>query len=138
MYGSSIRGLDARIQSSTLKAHSLLEHVDETFGEECREKLYAELNRRHFCDRGILNSDAMLADAIKHVGIAGNEHLLAAKECTDRVLEKYNRVLELGIHSIPTLIIDGRLLLSGASRENEVLQYLKEAVETGISGGKVF
>ena len=54
------------------------------------------------------------------------------------VLALSDRVLSLGIHSIPTLIVDGALLLSGAQRSDAVLAALERAVDQGPTGKRIF
>ena len=144
VYGEKERGLDARVQSSTLKAHSLIEYVDEIFGEAKREELYGVMNRKHFTERGVLNNGALLLDALKEIGIAGEDFDSAAafiaepSKAAKRVLQKYQKVLQLGIHSIPTLIVDGRFVLNGARGKSEVLQALEQAAAAGNQSKRIF
>jgi len=51
------------------------------------------------------------------------------------VLTRVDHAHSLGIHSIPTLIVDGELLVSGAADAEEVLSTLRSARRTG---GRVF
>ena len=101
------------------------------------EELYAVLNKKHFTERGILNDDALLSSAMVEVGISASKlekamaFLSDASKGKEHVLGKYNKVLKLGIHSIPTLVIDGRLVLSGARHADEVLEMLE-----GLVSGK--
>lgn len=44
----------------------------------------------------------------------------------------------LGIHSIPTLIVDSAVLVSGAQRSDVVLSALEKAVAQGPTGKRTF
>ena len=44
----------------------------------------------------------------------------------------------MGIHSIPTLVVDGALLVSGAQRSDVVLSALERAVQLGPTGKRIF
>ena len=54
------------------------------------------------------------------------------------VLALSDRVLSLGIHSIPTLIVDSTLVISGAQRSDVVLTALRQAVDRGPTGKRIF
>ena len=46
--------------------------------------------------------------------------------------------IKSGIHSIPTLIVDGQYMISGAERSDGIYDLLVQAVEKGISGSRIF
>lgn len=131
------------------------------------EALYSSLNRRHFQEAGILNDLSLLLDAVAEVGpehglnvgeaeaflqghdAAGSRSAAvaaaaAAAASEAEVLAAVERVHdELGVHSIPTLLIDGgRVLLGGvASMEarSEVFDALRAvAVEPSPQPGARF
>ena len=69
--------LDKRIQSSTLRSHRLILYVANRFGLGASEKLYAELNRRHFTEAGVLNDRKLLTQSLKVLALSDEEHELA-------------------------------------------------------------
>lgn len=133
--------LDKRVQSSTLNSHRLVLYVAKTYGLDKSEALYAALNRRHFIESGVLNDPELLKGALGDVGVGpgtGLEEAQAFLESgrgTRAVLSMYDTVTEqMGIHSIPTLIVDGKYMVSGAARSGEVLKMLERVLTEGPSG----
>ena len=114
--------LSERTQSATLRSHRLVQWVAHRHGAETAEALYAELNRRHFTEGAALNDPSVLTDAAAAVGLGRQEAaaFVKSKEGEAEVISAYERTQELGIHSIPTLVVDGAVMLSGASRADEV------------------
>lgn len=137
--------LDKRVQSSTMNSHRLILYVAETHGLEQGEALYEELNRKHFIEAGVLNDKSMLIDAMVAVLNLNENELKEAihflndeRRGYDVVLQYVDRVADLGIHSIPTLIVDGRLSASGAQTWENVLNLFERAVESGVTGKRLF
>ena len=137
--------LDKRVQSSTLNSHRLVLYVAKTFGLEKSEEFYAVLNRRHFIEAGVLNDPELLKGALEEVGVASGAGLEAALEFlnsdrgTRQVLQMYDFVTEqMGIHSIPTLVVDGKYIVSGASHSDEIVQVLERVFNEGPSGKSIF
>ena len=136
--------LDKRIQSSTMNSHRLILYVAEIHGLELCEQLYDELNRRHFIEGGILNDRNLLEEALRTLELPAKATAAALNFLNDRergrdqVLELVERVNDLGIHSIPTLVVDGQYMMSGAARSDAVLEMLTKAVRNGLSGKKLF
>ena len=138
------RQLDKRVQSSTMNSHRLILFVAEKHGLEQCETLYSELNRRHFTEAGVLNDKTMLIEAMGVLHLDEIELIEAItflnddKLGYDVVMEYVRRVADLGVHSIPTLIVDGRLSASGAQTSENVLNLFERAVESGVTGGRLF
>lgn len=94
--------------------------------------MYDELNRRHFTEAGILNDRSLLLDTAEKVlgGVRDREKcgdFLASSRGVDAVLRTVDMVHELGIHGIPTLVVDGgRTVLGGAERANSVANALRQ------------
>ena len=133
--------LDKRVQSSTLNSHRLVLYVAKTYGLGRSEALYAALNRRHFMEAGVLNDPNMLKAALGDVSVGPGSGLeeaqafLESDRGTSQVLEMYNVVTEqMGIHSIPTLIVDGKYMISGAATTGKVLDVLERVLSEGPSG----
>ena len=135
--------LDKRIQSSTMNSHRLVLYVSQMHGLDKCEELYDELNKRHFTQAGILNDRNLLIDALSVLQLSQEETTAAvtfldSDRGINKVLEMTSRVDSLGIHSIPTLIVDGQYMISGAERSDGIYDLLVKAVEKGISGSRIF
>jgi len=136
--------LDMRIQSSTLASHRLVLFVEQQHGVEVSEKLYDQLNQRHFLQAGVLNDRSLLSASIAGIGLS-SQHVQELEEFLDNplrgrevTLELYQRTQSLGVDSIPTLVVDGQYMLSGAARASEVERVLKQAIQLGPSGSRAF
>ena len=95
------------------------------------EQLYDVLNRKHFTEGAVLNDIAMLLDAAAEVGVQRSECevFLRGNMGVREVLETVARVHDLGIESIPCLVIDGgKKVLQGAAHSNAVLDALRRVV----------
>ena len=131
--------LDHRRQSSTLRAHRLIRWLDETVGWEKAEAAYASLHDAHFVKRGLLNDIAVLTSAAASAGIDGATAgaFLRGDELKTTILSLVDDVHAMGIHSIPTLFINGHLALSGAAGHGEVLEAIRQAASEA-SGSRRF
>ena len=129
--GWSDENLDARRQSSTLRAHRLIRWLDSTLGWERAEVAYAHLSRAHFVERGLLNDMAVLEGAAAAVGIEpeATRAYLSSDEGTAAILSITHELHRLGVHSIPTLFVNGKPALDGAAGVAEVLAALREAAQ---------
>jgi hypothetical protein len=148
--------LSRRKQSSTLNAHRLVYYIAKVcqpmsppiipssllmvyfsvflwqeYSLEASERVYDELNRRHFTEGGILNDKTLLLDTVEL--ILGSEEMskcgdfLESSRGVEAVMRTVDAVHDLGVHSIPTLIIDGgRTVMSGAERADSVADALRQ------------
>jgi len=138
--GWSDANLDRRRQSSTLRAHRLVCWIDRTRGWEAAEAAYAVLGAAHFVEGEILDDAAVLTRAAAAAGVneATAVAFLSSDEGESRVLEVADAVQEMGIHSIPTLLINGELVSSGAAGAAEVLQALRASMAASRPGRRLF
>ena len=139
--------LDKRIQSNTMNSHRLVLYVAETHGLEACEALYDELNRRHFTEAAVLNDKEMLLEALftalPQLTNAQKTSSVAFLNDTNAkgsnaVLQMYERVQKLGVYSIPTLIVDGTYMVSGAERSGAIFDVFVKAAANGITGQRLF
>ena len=128
--------LDRRRQSSTLRAHRLIRWLDATLGWEAAELAYAHLHTGHFVEGELLNDVALLTQAAVAAGAdaAATESFLHSTEHEATILMLVAQVHALGIHSIPTLCINGEPTLSGAAGAAEVLQAFRQATANSSNG----
>mmetsp|Transcript_15432 Transcript_15432/g.31721 ORF Transcript_15432/g.31721 Transcript_15432/m.31721 type:complete len:174 (+) Transcript_15432:244-765(+) len=121
--------LSTRQQSSTLRSHRLVQWAAQRYSSAAAESLYSALGRRHFREGGALNDTALLLAAATEVdgldSAAAAAAFLATNEGEQQVLDTVERVHELGINSIPTLVIDGRPVLQGGARVEDVIHALR-------------
>lgn len=101
--------------------------------EKC-EQLYDILNRKHFIEGGILNSLTLLLDSAEEVGIDRDtcEAFLASDCGVSEVSTAVDIIHRLGINSIPTLIIDGKVIVSGAQNSQHITEILNRVIEEKI------
>ena len=133
-HGWSDEHLDSRRQSSTLRAHRLIRWLDETQGWERAELAYAYLHDAHFVKGALLNDLTILTAAavVGGADASAADTFLRSDECEAAILAEVDEVHSCGIHSIPTLFIDGRAALSGAADRHEVLKALREAAGSAV------
>lgn len=136
--------LDKRVQSSTLASHRLVLFVEQQHGVQASEKLYDQLNQRHFLQAGVLNDRTLLSASISSIGLS-DEQVQALERFLDDpqrgrevTLELYQRTQSLGIDSIPTLVVDGQYMMSGAAQASEVERVLRRAIAHGLTGSRAF
>lgn len=130
--------LSNRVQSSTLRSHRLVQWVAHHYSLQTAEKLYSALNRRHFSEGGALNDLDILLSSAEEVGVDTTEAniFLSSTQGEDEVLKAVEIVHQFGIHSIPTLIIDGQFILNGATDFEEICEALRSI--DNPSGKQVF
>ena len=141
--GYTQENLSMRVQSCTLRSQRLIYFVARKFGLDKCEELYSVLNRRHFTEAGVLNDVNLLLDSCDEVGIDRRicEDFLtsAAELCKNEVLDMYEAVTRKGIHSIPTTIVDGQFVFSGAVRSSEYLSAFNQILfKESYSGASIF
>jgi predicted DsbA family dithiol-disulfide isomerase len=132
------RFVPERIASSTMKSHRLVQWIAIRYGLDASETLYHELNRRHFEQGAKLNSTQLLLECVstalprKEAGPSEEETLEFLQGDAGRV--EISRVLEMldeyGINSIPTVLIGGRHMGSGAQHADAYREIFK-----GIANG---
>mmetsp|Transcript_507 Transcript_507/g.1660 ORF Transcript_507/g.1660 Transcript_507/m.1660 type:complete len:229 (-) Transcript_507:230-916(-) len=142
------RGLEVGIQhfkldrtaSSTFASHRLVQWVTRTRGASAAERLYSELNRRHFELGQKLNDAAMLAEAAEASGAVGSaaeaEAFLASGEGGETIERTLDLLRNLGVHSIPTTVVEGEAVVSGAARADELEAVFRRVEESGEVKGR--
>jgi len=127
--GWSDENLDNRRQSSTLRAHRLIRWLDQTLGWQKAEEAYAHLHDAHFVRQKLLNDTEVLVGAAVAAGADADAaaDFLRGEEQASTIMELTHCVHEMGIQSIPMLLIGGHLTVSGAAGKDEVLMGLRRA-----------
>ena len=140
-HGLKERGLEVgishfkldRIASSTFQSHRLVQWVTKTHGVNKAEELYNELNFCHFEGGQKLNSRVFLCQAAEKVGIDANETraFLAGDEGTVEIVAAQRLLQGMGVHSIPTFFIGGKMLTSGAVHAKELVNVFRQIESRG-------
>ena len=142
--GWSNENLDRRQQSSTMRAHRLVLWIDAKCGWERAELAYAHLNHAHFVEGAVLNDMALLRAAAAAAGVDADEAeaFLRSDRGVEEVWRTISTLDRLGVHSIPTLIVQGQVVAQGAEREDAYLEALRaagrQAARHGASRGDLF
>ncbi|XRA95947.1 DSBA domain-containing protein [Pycnococcus provasolii] len=131
-----------RTASNTMASHRLVQWVTREYGSELAEKLYQELNYNHFELGQKLNDEEFLARAAASVGVSRDDALHVIRNGVGReYIQAAQKLLRrMGIHSIPTFIVDGKYVLGGAVPARELVELFR-SIETSPdeeSGGFVF
>lgn len=127
--GWSDPNLDRRQQSSTLRAHRLIWWLDQTRGWEAAEAAYTQLGKAHFVEGELIDDVAVCVAAAAVAGVDHDEAtlFLRSAEGEREVFDTVETVQQLGIHSIPTLLVNGEIALSGAAGYADVLSVLQQS-----------
>jgi predicted DsbA family dithiol-disulfide isomerase len=129
-----------RIASNTLKSHRLVQWATKTYGINTSEALYDELNFRHFQGGQKLNSIAMLCDAAATVGIdrRSTEAFLRSSDGLPEIRAAQAVLHRIGVTGIPTFVLGGTQLISGALPQRELVRHLRAAELRGGAPGALF
>jgi predicted DsbA family dithiol-disulfide isomerase len=129
---------ECRVVSNTMASHRLIRYVAKKAGLEKSEALYAILNEKHFVEGKRLNDNKMLAEAATKVGLdhATISTFLDSSEGEQEVLNLVRAVHEKGVHSIPTFVINGKYIVSGAQRSEAFVQVFRMLEQQGGTPGE--
>ena len=130
-----------RVASNTLASHRVVQWVTRTLGTNCAERLYANLNRRHFVEGEKLNNHEMLVEAAAAVGAdpEATRAFLESGEGHAEISAAQGKLRELGVSGIPTLILGGEYMLpSGAVGSETLVGIFRKAVADGGAPGSLF
>lgn len=122
-----------RIASNTLASHRLVQWVTRTMGINAAETLYNDLNYRHFEKGQKLNDRAMLVEAAGAVGADRSDaETFLASNAGEAEIEKVKGLLSaLGVNSIPTFVVGGKRLVSGAAHSADLVYAFRQIEESG-------
>ena len=92
-------------------------------GINAAETLYNDLNYRHFEKGQKLNDRAMLVEAAAAVGADRSDaETFLASNAGEAEIEKVKGLLSaLGVNSIPTFVVGGKRLVSGAAHSADLV-----------------
>jgi len=129
-----------RIASSTFMSHRLVQWATRAHGITKAEQLYSVLNRRHFEEGQKLNDKSMLAEAAAEVDIPAAEAdaFLSSSEGNTEIRNALALLRQMGVNSIPTFVVQGRHVVSGAAHHSQLAVLFREIEQRGEVGEPVF
>jgi predicted DsbA family dithiol-disulfide isomerase len=143
------RGLEAgiphfnldRLTGNTMASHRLIQHLGKTYGLSVSESIYDLLNVYYFVDGNSLNDRPKLASVVA----AELKVLLSDKDAapSEESLLKFEQALvyldQLGVHSIPKFIIEGKSIVDGAAHSQTFVEIFRKIEARGtVLRGPVF
>ena len=101
---------------NTFDCHRLLHWAGLEFGSAAQHRLKRELLGTYFTLAVNLDDPANVLDAVDRAGLdrLRAEKMLASDEFKEAVREQEKYYLDAGIHSVPAVILNDRLLIQGA------------------------
>lgn len=145
-----------RLAANTMASHRLIQHVGKKYGLGVSEALYDELNTYYFVDGHSLNDKPRLAKVAnqcleRHVNDNNKEgsldlmtenqllNFLNGDEGRKEIENALNALSDMGVHSIPKFIIEGRTIVDGAAKSDVFVEIFRQIEEKGeVYGGPIF
>lgn len=129
-----------RIASSTFLSHRLVQWATKEHGITTAENLYSILNRRHFEEGQKLNDPKMLRKAAEEAGIDGElaAAFMSSNAGSAEIRKAQKLLRDMGVHSIPTFIVQGQYLMNGAMASKEMAEMFRDLERRGEEGEPVF
>ena len=131
-----------RIASSTRLSHRVVQFVTKTNGVNAAERLYTDLNSRHFEKGEKLNDAKMLRRAAVAAGADGAaiDEFLADETAGVAEIEAAGKVMrDFGVSGIPTCILGGKWQLpSGAIHSEQLVSAFRGVEAHGGAPGNAF
>ncbi|KAG7346193.1 DSBA oxidoreductase [Nitzschia inconspicua] len=147
------RGLEAgishfnldRLAANTMASHRLIQHIGKTYGLAVSEAIYDLLNQYYFVDGHSLNDKPRLAKVVaaRMQELMPTEaptktellDFLNGDEGREQIMHALHALNQLGIHSIPKFIIEGRTVVDGAARSDTFVEIFREIEARGVVQG---
>lgn len=118
---------------NTFNAHRLLHWAHTEASPADQVKLKRELLNTYFCLAVSLDDRANLLNAVKRSGldVKRAEIVLDTDEFTPEVRASQQKYLGLGIHSVPSFIINEKYLIQGAQPPETLEQAIRQVSQEG-------
>mmetsp|Transcript_8605 Transcript_8605/g.31768 ORF Transcript_8605/g.31768 Transcript_8605/m.31768 type:complete len:147 (-) Transcript_8605:1137-1577(-) len=125
-----------------MASHRLVQWITKTVGINAAEAVYSELNKRHFEDGERLNNPDMLAKVAAEVAGVNQQEatdFVIGPQGLNEIRSAQKLLSDLGIHSIPTFIMGGQMIVNGAVKSDELVRIFRRIEKSGQSfDGSVF
>lgn len=116
---------------NTFDAHRLLHWAGQEFGLEKQAALKKELLNTYFCLAVNLDNQKNLLDAVMRSGLDQDraQEVLDNNEFTKEVRESEARYANLGINSVPSIILNDQYLLQGAQPSDSFVNAFERLIQ---------
>lgn len=116
---------------NTFDAHRLLFWAAEEIGIEKQSALKTELLRAYFCLAVDLDDQQSLLDAVTRADLdpIRAQRVLETNEFAQEVRQEEQRYQKLGIHAVPSMIINDQYLVQGAQPSDVFLGIFEKLLE---------
>ncbi len=120
---------------NTRASHRLIWLAGELGGSTLQGRLVEALFSAYFCEGRDIGDKTVLADLGARVGLDARrvEVLLEGSEGLDEVLKLELQASTAGIRSVPSVLVDGRVIFSGALRTPLMIQALRELLPSAAA-----
>ena len=121
---------------NTFDAHRLLHWAAETAGADAQHRLKRALLKAYFIDGLDPSAPAVLREAAIDAGLDGEQAaaVVASGDYAEAVRTREQFYLQQGIHSVPSVIVNGRYLLQGGQPAEVFEQALRQIAAEPASG----
>jgi len=110
--------------TNTFDAHRLIAlATDQGRGAAAVERLFSA----YFVEGLLVSDHDTLCTLASDVGVSGAAELLASDERSDEVRDDEEAAMELGISGVPSMVLDGKFMVSGAQGVETFLELLRRA-----------
>lgn len=123
-----------RLASNTLASHRLVQWITKLYGCIASEAVYNVLNHKHFVEGKKLNDTSFLCETAAATAGANYEacsDFLATDSGIAEIEQTQVISRNLGINSIPTFVIGGKYVVSGAVHSTELVRVFREIEKAG-------
>lgn len=119
---------EAAVEANTFDAHRLLTWAVAHDGVARQRDLAHELWRAHFVEGAdIGDHDTLIARAgLVGLDVENAEEVLSSQIAADEVGMQRETARDLGINSVPTFVVDGRWMITGAQPQDALERALKQ------------
>ena len=116
---------------NTFNAHRLLYWAAKEHGADKQASLKKELLNTYFCLAVSLDDQQNILDAVERAGldVARAKHVLDTNEFTQEVRNEEATYTNLGIHSVPSIILNDQYLLQGAQPREAFVEAFEQLIQ---------
>lgn len=127
---------EAAVEANTFDAHRLLTWVGEHDGVARQRDLAHELWRAHFVEGAdVADHDTLIARAgLVGLDVERAEEVLSSQVAADEVRMQRDAASDVGISSVPTFVIDGRWMITGAQPQDALERALRQLASAADDG----
>jgi predicted DsbA family dithiol-disulfide isomerase len=103
--------------------------VVDRFGADVAARYHRALFHAYFNENRTVSDRAVLVAIAAEIGVARFDDALTedGEDAQRAVFADYHEAIELGIHAVPAVVVDGRYLVQGAVEVDDYVQVLERA-----------